>query len=470
MEVLQEIGNFGNKSGVYTDAVKTFFNQFAEPVRIENKISWRRNRMLKVGPFCRFQEIELPVELADKIGAINFRDVSDDGLLEMFSSESLSLMDLCVLAESCTRFHKIVRCIFPTKLEFQYKADRIEEHISKDEIRTHIQLRPSVVRSIEYSSDGTETSRQEQGDDAIETILRNFGPVLREITLDSNYNLADQRASVVLNLMSKYCVVDALVNPAVVAVKSKPMFSQLQVLVLNRINVYRGFDAFANFDSLIELRVRHVIGRSSVMKVTFPKLERLFFEDRLVNEGALQNFISRQTKLKILHIRLEEIDENYNIALLQGICKSCQELERLSLDFGHKTKYCILPLQSLKRLNSLELSHGIIPPKTEHHELRSIELYAPRTEFDYLKQLKRLRINHWSSDIILDVVDIIKRLVNLQLFQIEVKSFLLSENIFAQIVRIVKGRPNVLTLKCRYNFFYDLENFDEHQHRVRLEL
>lgn len=50
------------------------------------------------------------------------------------------------------------------------------------------------------------------------------------------------------------------------------------------------------------------------------------------------------------------------------------------------------------------------------------------------------------------MVDIIRRLVNLKELAVDERRLKLDEETFSEIVSVVKGRPNALTLKCEFSF------------------
>lgn len=355
-------------------------------------------------------------------------------------------MDLCSLAEICTRFQQIIRRIFPTKLK----------------INAHEDNKYSVIAS-KYSSSRKRKLLELHGDDAIEIILRNFGPILLQIKIMDLCRESDHmKSSFLLNLVWKYCVEiledpDICSNNSPQTVKSKPFYNRrLQALELRYMDIRGGFDSSANFDSLIELKVDP--GCSSILEMIFRKLERFYFKDSYyIDNSLLRTFISRHPNLTTLHIDAY-VNATYRTDFLQEICNSCRELVELSLDIGLCARYSFLPLQSLKRLKTLQLFNGSctdlasVPAMTNLRELSLYNCRPPRGQFDYLMQLTKLRISRWwpSSP---ELIDVIRRLIHLEEF--EARDFRLNEQTFAFIVEIVQERSHVLTLKCDFRFPYD---------------
>lgn len=401
----------------------------------------------------------MPIGLTNKADT-NLHNLNEDCLLEMFSVDTLSVMDLCSLSETCTRFQKIVRRVFPTKLEITFRGETEYD-----------------VTSSKSSTSRTKKLLENQGNDDIEIILRNCGSSLCGLTINSYRDSSDERLSFLLNLVSKYCV-DALESPdidcekvsEISTVKSNPIFNRrLQALVLNGINIRDGLDFFDDLESLIELTFENVTGCSPILETSFPKLKRFTFIDYRVDDFSLQKFITHHPRLKTLRIIVHKFRKN-RTGFLQEIVSNCTELEELNLNIGsERHEYSLLPLQSLKRLKTLKLWYvpcnnlSFIPGMANLRELWFMCCSPPKDEIVHLTQLTKLRIYH--RDHYVDVVDVIKRLINLEEFK--VGYFTLKEKTFINIVEIVKGRPNVLTLFCSFDFSYDSKKYDENQ-RLRL--
>lgn len=283
-------------------------------------------------------ENELPKKTVTKL-----EDLDDVCLREIFSVECLTLIDLCSLAQTCTRFQRIVRQIFPTKLEIVFRpADK-----------------KYSVESSKYQRSKTKQLLEKQEAADIENILRSCGSTLSEFSIKDSFYLLES-SSFLLNLLSKYFV-ERLETPFLLPtadnqiLKSEQIFSQLQVLVLNRMDIRDGFDSFADFGSLTELRVFDVKGCCSILRTIFPELKRFFFIDSKVNYFSLRSFISHHSRLKTLYSQAN-IAVTFRSDFLREIGDSCQELEELDLCFLSRGGiYSLLPLQSLKRLEILQL-------------------------------------------------------------------------------------------------------------------
>lgn len=421
MDATEEIGNSGNKIGDLRDAMRNFFSRFVQRVRIKKTI--RRKR------FC-FQpndENKLPIELSTKT-CTNLQDINEDCLLKIFSVESLTLLDLCSLAETCSRFQQIVRRYFPVTLE-----------VTLDGIGY------SIVSSKYSNSNLKRTWKGKFLDDGIEKILKNFGSTLREIRIrgHENENYMDE-SSFLLNLMSKYCVDhlrstdDNMETAEVLTVKSKPTFNRLQVLILIKISIESGFDSFADFDSLTELKVEFVKGYTSILETIFPKLQRFHLKVGQIDEFLFQSFISCHSKLRTLQVHTYAPVSD---KILQGICDSCQVLEELNFKCGNELfeRQRVLQLSFIGRRFRLRRN-------------------SQKAQFLHLTKLRKLCIRGMRD---MDVVDIIRQLINLEEF--EVGNFTLNEETFAEIDKIVNDRSKVLTLSCDFDFFYNSKNSGEDQ-------
>lgn len=233
------------------------------------------------------------------------------------------------------------------------------------------------------------------------------------------------------------------------------------------------------------------------------------------NYEHLSLFLSRHSSLKTIHLDIGKEPFQDELGIFQTIGHSCKELEEfkiakvplyekefsalqslnrlklLEIDFlgSTITEECILQLQSLKSLKTLKIGdfehypkyfsffnvmkdYGkYIPAVSQLTNLRELHLfhYVDRQTSNQLAlctQLTRLYIYRILSTGI-NLVDIIRPLTNLEELTLEDKDFVLHENEFSEIVKIVEGRPNVLTLKCRFSFVFNGRNCDENQ-KVRL--
>lgn len=107
------------------------------------------------------------------ITGTTFNDLNDYVILQILLMESLSLMDLCSLAETCTRLKRLVEPLFPS--EFGIRAESVHKYQIESESFPVI--------------DGTA--------DDVERILKNFGSRLSTLSVKRN--------DVLLHMAAKYC-------------------------------------------------------------------------------------------------------------------------------------------------------------------------------------------------------------------------------------------------------------------------
>lgn len=124
---------------------------------------------------------KLPIELTNTTGTY-LQDINEDCLIEIFSLKSLSLMDLCSIAESCSRFQLISQRLFPKNLRVYGKGHGLYD-----------------VASSEYLNNNDLSSQ------AIERILKNFGSFLSEISITSycEEREHEEQSHFMLNLVSE---------------------------------------------------------------------------------------------------------------------------------------------------------------------------------------------------------------------------------------------------------------------------
>lgn len=165
--------------------------------------------------------------------------------------------------------------------------------------------------------------------------------------------------------------------------------------------------------------------------------------------------------------------------ILQEIGNGCKELEELSIWIGRPAapSLQLQPLQTLKTLRTLTLQYmqfedfEFFSPLTELRVLTLVECGLPNdsNQFAALAQLMRLELKECTWHGVLDVVDMISRLINIG--ELRILSgvlgdvFVLDKKTFSEIVGIVKRRLHVLTLQCRSDF--NVENC-ENNHMVKL--
>lgn len=407
--------------------------------------------------------------------------MNDDCLLEIFSVRSLTPMDLCSLAETCTRFKRILQRVFPKK--FTLEADVYNDH-----------------NDHEFNVDA---NRGKSAPD-VERILKNFGSSLSTFTIDKRYD----KPLDVLDLLTVYCVAGTLDRlkihsvhlhiPEVLAVKLTPIFERLMLLNIGYATVRGGRDLFAKCDSLVELRVSEVDNCNEILVNHFPQLERFSFGwgGTTVCGSVVPDFITRHQRLKTLNLGTH-IPQHCKLPFLCAIRDNCKELEELNVSiasvskddfgelqhldqlrllrislhgaYGSNHTECIPSLQALKSLETLIITHAhddsaLIPALSQLKTLRELYLqrfYGPISfiQLGMLTQLTKLYLSAVGP--VRNLVDVIGQLTNLEELTIYHHRFVLDEKTFSKIVQVVKGRPNVLQLKCKFDFVYDVKKCDE---------
>lgn len=149
-------------------------------------------------------------------------------------------MDLFSIADTCKRFKQIVQRVFPKDL-------KIYIYIGGDG-NYNVSSRKYLQSKYRPSQD-------------IERILKNFGSPLSEFSIE------DDRSDELFlwNCVTEYCVdtleeleMFSLEISAVSAVKSKPVFKRLQLLLLCSCTIVGDQAPFADFDSLVELKLGYL--------------------------------------------------------------------------------------------------------------------------------------------------------------------------------------------------------------------
>lgn len=243
-----------------------------------------------------------------KLNHIHLLDLNEDCLLKIFAK--LDLIDLCSLAQTCTRFQwTLVQHLVPKGIRF-HEIDQAENCL----VRTYT---PKEVNRI----------------------FKNFGSLLSEVSIDG----LDDVGNIELNLLAQHCS-DCLKRLLIrdnelskdLTVKLKPIFVHLQSLVLDFVTVPDDSTLFAGLDSLIELRVCWVENCGAILHNVFPNLIKFKYEKRRLSQTvrypyyeqtlkALTTFISQHRVLKALDLNFA-CDRNAKVTLFQVICHSCNEL------------------------------------------------------------------------------------------------------------------------------------------------
>lgn len=119
-------------------------------------------------------------------------------------------------------------------------------------------------------------------------------------------------------------------------------------------------------------------------------------------------------------------------------------------------------LRAFKSVKYPKLCHAscedlsFVPAMTELREITFYHCDLPK-DFDQFASLAQLtKLNVYTGDSF-NVVDLIRRLINLEKLTFSQRSWTVDEKTFYEIVNVVKGRPNVLTLECEFYFAYNCD-------------
>ncbi|XP_037027830.1 uncharacterized protein LOC119068367 [Bradysia coprophila] len=424
----------------------------------------------------------LPINVTNTTGTC-LHHLNEYCLLDIFSSNSLTLLDLCSLAETCRDFQRITKRVFSRELKMV--------------------VGPHARR---YSFQAKNYSIRSKAAKDIRRILKNFGSYLTELKISRN-------DPIVTDSVIKYCRAGTLGRINIcgksgkkmiedLTVKFEAIFKRLLALSFNGLYTkYQLGDTSVQLycDSLLELKVINVNADAyrSILNNNFPKLVR--FELMISNfdvTHALIEFIGRHKSLRSLFLCVKSICIHDDLMVAIGNnCKDMQvltlfssELENfISLDLSKL--HCLTKLRTLdvacclqnqiqlvallKALKSLEivimwhivLTFEMVDALSQSQKLRELHLVGFIVKippWTILTQLKKLHLDNAQGQLCAaDVIDIVSRLVNLEELTIinRSESDELTEKVYSEIVNIVERRPNVLTLKSnfRQNF---LENCD----------
>lgn len=267
------------------------------------------------------------------------------------------------------------------------------------------------------------------------------------------------------------------------------------------------------------MNIVNVIDCESILENTFPKLERLTFEqmgrdgryftyDRFNSDGreTLLAFIGRHSTLKTLVLNM---NFEYRIQSLTHSIAECKELEELTLrnfysaevaldctrlkgftklrmlnvDIGDGSyRHLISLLKVFKGLEILKISTGgvflnrdggFLTALLQLENLRKLHLtncHFGRTNWSKLNQLWSRRYTDDFADYSMHILSIISRQKFLNELQIDGKSegFKLSETDLIGIAKLADGRPNVLTLKCKFSLSENLLETYKKNRKVQL--
>lgn len=269
--------------------------------------------------------------------------MNEDCLLEIFSVESLGLMDLCSIAETCKRFWSIAQRLVGKKLElvaFDWKY----------------QFKSEKVNYLSYEAPA-------QND--IERLFKKFGSCLSVVKIGGTKGRQER---FLFDLVKKHCdeklkhlSISNLRISAALTAKLKSVFKRL-TFSLSDLLIEGDKSIFSQLDSLVELTRIRVRNGSPILENTFPQLERFTYLSvnfKKYRDGpyleTVQAFITRHTALKSLDISLR-CDQNWCRNILQAVGNS--SMKAWLLIFSRDTLLCcliLLPMSPDYRLICMRL-------------------------------------------------------------------------------------------------------------------
>lgn len=274
----------------------------------------------------------LPIEMKNATGTY-LDDLDEYCLLEIFSQNILTAMDLCSLAETCKRFKQIIQRVFAKGF-----------NITSPDSFNH-----EYTFECSYSKFKHPVSRQD-----VKRILKNFRPNLRNLSIrqmDSVNFISSNCFGVKINRLEIFG--QTCMQP--VCRKLKSIFRRGVTRISLQCCNLNDFTS-KNFkrNSLIEIRIidSTEIDSSAFLKSNFRNLERFTFREDIGwyerdddNTGPIAQFISRHKRLKVLDLVGSSIDCSKEI--VDAIGNNCTELEELTLKCYKRSK---IPFDDVKVL------------------------------------------------------------------------------------------------------------------------
>lgn len=402
-------------------------------IHVEFADSWQQVDPLELNIH---EHTVLPIELTNVTGT-HLLNLIDDCLYEILSSESLTLMDLCSLAETSTRLFEMSNRIFKKR----YK----DFHLS--------------------SSVGTF--------DQIRRVFINFGSSMSKLWFD----FQSRKTIRVMNMVRFYCL------------------ETLQSLTIDYFaltGVEKNF--FKEFGSLVELIVSgyrsYYPSPLTIFESTFPKLK--IFECNCPTlsliiiskwKSTWNDFISRHNNLETL--RLKQFGGCIN-TLLVTISNHCNQMENLQItSIGYTPQLredALVKLTTLPKLKKLQIEcdeQNVIKFAKELQSLESLEflelhnISGDSELLPVLSQLKKLHVLQLSfcrffPDDVTHLAELFKGLVNLKTLSIQaLYVYTMNEDTYLKIVdvvRVLAHKPQV-TIRCSMdvNFQYKMSTLRSHE-------
>ncbi|XP_037043928.1 uncharacterized protein LOC119079930 [Bradysia coprophila] len=436
----------------------------------------------------------MPIQLTNT--TVTYLDhLNEYCLLEIFSCKSLTLMDLCSIAETCTRFKQITQRVCPKEFAIKWW------------------LPPKKWRNLpqkyEFKSKNYQHLYTLQ---EIERIVKNFGAHLSELKIHDQLDVVRWVAEHCGNSTLK-CLKFEIDGVCIHMNWIFHWLPSLGRLTLKDCELLKDVSSpDLNFDSLIELKIDSSSGCVTLLKHTFPNLERftwsrsyMYTSDSNNNCDVLYKFIRRHGNLKGIAVSDYSVS---SIGLFHVIDSSCKELVELSIGYLMSSKlwFDFTTLGIVAKLKTLDLNLGFekyCPYMQLLQALQSVQTIkiwcisnavVSRQIFDILSKLRNLRELYLSSCVLNwipweiltqlrkvclpyfvdrdNLLNIIRHLINLEEIECQFDwseseiVYYLSEEYFLEIVKIVEQRKHVLTIKSRCNFVFD-KNCDKNR-KVKL--
>ncbi|XP_037031225.1 uncharacterized protein LOC119070828 [Bradysia coprophila] len=456
--------------------------------------SWHQEKPLEQSNNHKTKPVKLPIELTNTTGTY-LTDLNDDCLYEIFSRTSLNIMDLCSVAETCTRLKAIATRIF-TKLHKSCKFNEMS-------LQTIHEMRRMLI---------------------------NFGSSITDLTIGPSYELEqhyDGIAARVLDLVIRCCsktleslrLKDFQISDHLIG-KLRPMFAKLKLLHIDDGYIGDGKQLFANCASLIELKVTNWENDENgmIFENKFPKLERFKYKRSHddYDDYDLETFVSNHKGLKALSMGNFHADCS---SLLPVIAKNCTDLEKLNItghhyDSPYNYVEALKSLLTLKKLTKLKIKCDkenvtkFLKELPQLSSLEYLELWFAQSDAEFipalseLKNLKVLRLrdcNHLKNvdalanldkltelsilipsptaivDIEIDIVALVKRLTDLKKLTIGLHSITVDRQMFLRLVSVVRERPGRLPSPLEVKAFsiqhqaFDLQLDSKNHEFVTLE-
>lgn len=367
-------------------------------------------------------------------GTLELQNMIEDCLAEIFSVSTMDLLDLCSLAETCTRFRATAHRVMMEKFSrFSFNA---HYYVSYGE-NGYAGHKTYIFQSGPFMY---ETRKRSE----VERVFRSFGMFLSKVSVGNEQFMVD--------LVEKYCDDQRLkclkfqsvkISPTL-AVNLRPIFRRLHTLTLWGVSIDGDATLFSGLDSLVELNTKFIKNCEKILENVFPKLELFMFRQFETITGLhhltlkrLLTFIASNTTMKSIDLQLICTEDCWSI-ILETIASSCKGLQKLAIISSSSTYTCLFPMfEPLNALKSLRTM-----------KLLGVSFYRHVVQIPFMAQLKELYLIDckMTRD---GLADIIRQSVNLVKLETD---FILDVRIFNKIVDVVKYRQHVLMLECNSDF------------------